>query len=74
VVHPARRHDRLGAKVVLGALGTALPRRQLIRADQGYAGALRQGSNEQFGITLQIVYPWWRQLKRALPELVDERG
>jgi putative transposase len=43
-------------------------------ADQGYAGALRQWSKQQIGITLQIVYPWWRQLKRYLPELLDELG
>lgn len=74
VVHPARLHDRLGAKLVLGALGPDFPRLQLIWADQGYAGALRQWSRDQVGITLQIVYPWWRQLKRYLPELLDELG
>jgi Transposase DDE domain len=42
VVHPADLHDRLGAKLVLGALGSDLPRLQHIWADQGYAGALRQ--------------------------------
>lgn len=42
VVHPANLHDRLGAKLVLGALGTDLPRLRHIWADQGYAGALRQ--------------------------------
>jgi putative transposase len=74
VVHPASLHDRQGAKLVLGALRAAFPRLQLIWADQGYAGALRQWSKEQSGITLQIVYPWWRQLKRYLPELLDELG
>lgn len=74
VVHPASLHDRLGAKLVLGALGPGYPRLQLIWADQGYAGALRQWTKEHTGITLQVVYPWWRQLKRYLPELLDELG
>ena len=74
VVHPASLHDRLGAKLVLGALGSGYPRLQLIWADQGYAGALRQWTTEHTGITLQVVYPWWRQLKRYLPELLDALG
>jgi putative transposase len=74
VVHPASLHDRLGAKLVLGAVKGGFPRLELIWADQGYAGALRQWTKEQIGITLQIVYPWWRQLKRYLPELLDDLG
>lgn len=50
------------------------PRLQLIWADQGYAGALRQWTQEQIGITLQMVYPWWRQLKRYLPDLLEDLG
>lgn len=44
VVHPADLHDRLGAKLVVRALGTDWPRLQHIWADQGYAGALRCAS------------------------------
>jgi putative transposase len=67
VVHPANLHDRLGAKLVLGALGTAFPRLHHIWADQGYAGALGDWSREQLGIDLEVVYPWWRQLHRYAP-------
>jgi putative transposase len=74
VVHPASLHARVGAKLVLGTLGTAFPRLQLIWADQGYAGTLRQWSEEHVGVTLQIVSPWWRQLKRYLPDLLDDLG
>jgi len=74
VVHPASLHDRLGAKLLLGALGLGFLRLRLTWADQGYAGALRQWSREEVGVTLQIVYPGWRQLKRNLPELLDELG
>lgn len=44
VVHPANLHDRLGAKLVLGALGTAYPRLRHVWADQGYAGGALWGS------------------------------
>jgi putative transposase len=77
VVHPANLHDRLGAKLVLGALGTDLPhfpRLRHIWADQGYAGALRQWTREHLGIELEVVYPWWRNLKRYFPDLLDEMG
>jgi putative transposase len=58
VVHPANLHDRLGAKLVLGALGSAFPRLRPIWADQGYTGALGEWSREQLGIDLEVVYPW----------------
>lgn len=74
VVHPADLHDRLGAKLVLGALGTSFPRLQHVWADQGYAGAVRQWAKEQVGIELEVVYPWWRHLKRYWPDLLDDLG
>jgi putative transposase len=76
VVHPASRHDRLGAKRVVGALGpgSGYPRLQLIWADQGSAGALRQWTKAHTGITLEVVYPWWRKLKRYLPDLLNDLG
>jgi putative transposase len=74
VAHPASLSDRLGAKLVLGTLGTAFPRLQLIWADQGYAGALRQWTQEHIGVTLEVVYPWWRQLKRYFPDFLNDFG
>lgn len=74
MVHPSNLHDRLGAKLVLGALGTAFPRLQHIWADQGYAGTLRQWTKQHLDIELEVVYPWWRQLQRYLPDLLDEMG
>jgi putative transposase len=74
VVHPASLHDRLGAKLVLGALGAEYPRLRLIWADQGYAGALRQWTREHVGVTLAVIYPWWRNLQRYFPDLLDEMG
>lgn len=74
VVHPAGLHDRMGAKLVLRALDRAFPRLQHLWADQGYAGALRQWAREQTGIELEVVYPWWRQLKRYFPEVLEQSG
>lgn len=74
VVHPADLHDRLGAKLVLDTLGTDLPRLRHIWADQGYAGALRQWTRDHLGIELEVVYPWWRNLQRYFPDLLDELG
>ncbi len=74
VVHPANLHDRLGAKLVLGALGTAFPRLRHIWADQGYTDALGEWSREQLGIDLEVVYPWWRQLHRYAPGVLESLG
>ena len=74
VVHPASLHDRQGAKLVLGALEGRFPWLQLIWADQGYAGVLRQWTKEHIGVTLEVVYPWWRQLKRYFPDFLDDFG
>jgi putative transposase len=74
VVHPANLHDRIGAKLVLGALGTAFPRLHHIWADQGYTGALGEWSHDELGIDLQVVYPWWRQLQRYAPQVLEAVG
>ncbi len=74
VVHLANLHDRLGAKLVLGALGTAFPRLRQVWADQGYAGALGEWSREQLGINVEVVYPWWRQLQRYAPQVLADLG
>jgi putative transposase len=74
VVHPAGIHDRVGAKQVLRALPAMFPRLERIWADQGYAGAVRAWTREQTGIELEVVYPWWRQIKRSLPEMLEPLG
>lgn len=74
VVHPANLHDRLGAKLVLGALGSAFPRLRQVWADQGSTGALGEWSREQLGINLEVVSPWWRQLHRYAPGVLEAVG
>ena len=74
VVHPADVHDREGGKLLLGSLGEGFPRLQHIWADQGYAGAFRQWAKTTTGIAVEVVYPWWRQLKRYDPELLAAMG
>jgi putative transposase len=74
VVHLAGIHDRVGAKMVLRALPTAFPRLERIWADQGYAGALRTWTREHTGGELEVVSPWWRQIKRYFPEMLEPLG
>jgi len=74
VVHPAGLHDRVGAKQVLQGLSADFPRVEHIWVDQGYAGALRAWTREQIGIELEIVYPWWRHIKRYFPEMLESLG
>jgi putative transposase len=74
VVHPAGLHDRVGAKLVLRALNGIFPRLRHLWDDQGYAGVLRAWTQEQTGIELEVVYPWWRQLKRYFPQMLEETG
>lgn len=74
VVHPADLHDRDGGKLLLGALGAAFPRLAHIWADQGYAGAFRLWVRQHAGLDLEVVYPWWRQLKRYAPDLLEAMG
>ena len=74
VVHPANLHDRVGAKLVLPGLDRTFPRLRHLWADQGYAGALRTWTREQTGIELEVVYPWWRQIKRYFPDLLEPLG
>ena len=40
----------------------------------GYAGALRTWTREQTGIEVAVVYPWWRQVKRSFPEMLEPLG
>jgi putative transposase len=74
VVHPANLHDRVGAKLVLHGLDRAFPRLRHLWADQGYAGVLRDWTRQQTGIELEVVYPWWRQIKRYMPDLLEPLG
>lgn len=68
VVHPADVHDRDGGKLVLSGIKEQLPRLAYIWADQGYAGAFKHWVEKQQGVELEVVYPWWRQIKRYFPE------
>jgi putative transposase len=74
VVHAANIPDRAGSKLVLEALRGAFPRLQRIGADPGDTGALLSWVAQQYGITLDVVYPASRQLQRYAPELVPALG
>jgi hypothetical protein len=36
--------------------------------------ALREWTEEHTGIELEVVYPWWRYLKRYCPDTLEELG
>jgi putative transposase len=72
VVHPANTPDREGGKLVLAAAEDAFPRLQRIWADQGYTGTLVRWAEQAYVLTVQVVSPQDRQLKRYAPELLAD--
>jgi putative transposase len=44
------------------------------RGDQGYIESIRRRAADRYGFTLDVVYPFWRQVKRYTPDLVPELG
>jgi putative transposase len=73
VVHAASIPDRKGGQWVLEEAGGAFPRLQHIWADQGYTGTLVRWAEQEYGWTVQVVYPTDRQLKRYALEVLAER-
>lgn len=74
VVHSAALPDRQGGRLVLAAAGEHFPRLQRIWADQGYTGERQRWAAERYGLTVEVVYPPSRQLKRYAPEMLPETG
>lgn len=74
VVHAADLPDRQGGQLVLAAAGDHFPRLRRVWADQGYTGTLQRWAAEHYGITVEVVYPPFRQLKRYAPEVLPEAG
>lgn len=60
-----------GAKLLLGRCTGGFPRLELIWADQGYAGKLLKWVKSELGVGVQVVYAWWRQLARYMPESLE---
>ena len=74
VVHAGSVPDRKGGQRVLEAAGDAYPRLHHIWAHQGYTGTLVRWAAQEYGWTVQVVYPQDRQLKRYAPDVLDESG
>ncbi len=74
VVRSASIPDRTGGQRILEAAGATFPRLQHIWADQGYTGTLVCWAAQEYGWTLQVVYPTDRQLKRYAPEMLADWG
>jgi putative transposase len=47
---------------------------QHIWADQGYTGTLVRWAEQEYGWTVQVVYPADRQMKRYAPDVLAEWG
>lgn len=72
VVHPADVQDREGGKLVLDGVKQTYPTLEKVWADQGYTGGFLKWAKDSADILIEVVYPWWRQAKRYLPDLVDD--
>lgn len=57
---------------MLAAAGEGFPRLQRIWADQGYTGELQRWATEHSGLTVEVVYSPWRQLKRYAPDVLAQ--
>jgi putative transposase len=74
VVHAASIPDRKGGQRVLEAAGGSFPRLRHIWADQGYTGTLVRWAAQEYGWTVQVVYPTNRQFKRYAPDVLADLG
>jgi len=74
VVHPASLQDRQGGRLLVEALKGQFPTLTKIWADQGYTGAFKTWASTELQLDLEVVYPWWRQMQRYVPEMLEEQG
>ena len=74
VVHPAGLADRQGGRLLIQAVKGQFPTLQKIWADQGYTGEFKRWASHELNVDLEVVYPWWRQLKRYAPDLLEAQG
>lgn len=73
LVHPANVHDRKGGLQLLQLIQGQFPELIKIWADQGYTSSdLGRWAKEVLQVDFEVVYPWWRQLKRYFPEIYKE--
>ena len=72
-VHRADIQNRKAAKKVLSSLREKFPTVKVVYGDQGYSGEVVKWAKGK-GIKLEIVYPWWRQIKTYFPELYGKLG
>ena len=74
IVHPASLQDRQGGHLLVEAIKGQLPTLTRIWADQGYTGAFKTWASTELQLDLEVVYPWWRQMQRYFPEMLNEQG
>lgn len=59
---------------MLEAAGSSFPRLQHIWAVQGYSGTLVRWAEQEYGWTVQVIYPTDRQMKRYAPDVLADLG
>ncbi len=74
VVHPADLADRQGGRLLVDAVRGQFPTLEKIWADQGYTGEFKRWASRELNVDLEVVYPWWRQLKRYAPDILEAQG
>lgn len=72
-VLPANMNDRKGGQVLLNSLRENFPRLERIWADQGYTGEFKRWAETHLELAFEVVYPWWRQIERYLPDVYEKR-
>ena len=68
-MHAANLSERKGGALLLEAVQGKFPRLVRIWADQGYRGEFQTWASELLNLEFEVVYPWWRQIQRYLPDV-----
>jgi hypothetical protein len=71
VAHSAGIQDREHACFVFGVSTSQFPRLHGVYVNQGYTSRMGTWVKQNFHIDLEVVYPWWRRMKRYAPEMLE---
>ena len=63
-----------GRPLLVDAVKVQFPAFENIWADQGHTGEFRRWASRELNVDLEVVYPWWRQLKRYAPDILEAQG
>lgn len=66
-------NDRKGGQVLLDSLYENFPRLERTWTDQGYKGEFKRRAEAHLEFAFEVLYPWWRQIERYLPDVHEKR-